>query len=353
MTPRLKLAIVGCGRVVERFHLPALHASRAWTVVGAVDVRPARLHWISGLLPEVPVGESLAALRTGEPIDAVLVATPPESHCALGAEALRGGAHLLMEKPLALQPSEARSLVALAREAGRQVWVGFNRRFRPGYRGLRDRLAALPAGRLRALEFDLHTDPRRWNAVSRATVEPEHRGGLIDDLASHQLDLVPWLVGRPVESVQARYLRREPGATVVEIGLRLAGGLEARCRAGHGELQAEYLIADLGDHLLVASAGGLVPAASGQVGMARRWLAARAAADAVRRRLTRRAAATVATIRQQHDEWAAALRGEPRLAVTAADGQAGARCLALTEAARHSLAVGGAWVSAPSREDAA
>jgi predicted dehydrogenase len=322
-------------------------------VVGAVDIRPDRLRWAAGALPGVPLAESLAALPDVDTIDAVLVATPPESHCALGAEVLRRGAHLLMEKPLALQPGEAASLVALAHDAGRQVWVGFNRRFRAGYRRLRDRLAELPPERFHVLEFDLHTDPRRWNAIARPNVDPEHRGGLIDDLASHQLDLVPWLLQRPAESVRARYLRREPGATVVEIELRMAGGLLARCRAGHGTLQAEYLVADAGDHLLVASAGGLVRANRGQTGLARRWLAARAAADAVRRRLTRQSGATVETIRQQHDEWAAALRGQPTSATTAADGRAGARCLELTEAARHSLAVGGAWVSAPPQEDAA
>jgi predicted dehydrogenase len=347
VTAPLRLAIVGCGRVVERFHLPALRGSQVWRVVGAVDVRPARLRWIAGVLPGIPLAESLAALAGVGPLDAVLIATPPASHCALGSEVLRQGGHLLMEKPLALQPGEAASLVALARDAGRQVWVGFNRRFRDGYRSLRARLAELQPGRLRGLEFDLHTDPRRWNAVTRASVDPEDRGGLIDDLASHQLDLVPWLLRRPVESVCARYLRREAGETVVEIALRLAGGVEARCRAGHGTLQAEYLVADLGDRILTASAGGLMSAAPGQVGVARRWLAARAAADAARRRLTRRAPATVETIRRQHDEWGAALRGERVAAPTAADGSAGARCLALTEAARHSLAVGGAWVSAP------
>jgi predicted dehydrogenase len=352
MTAPLRLAIVGCGRVVERFHQPALRGSPFWTVVGAVDVRPDRLRWVAGVLPGVPLAESLAALPDLEALDAVLIATPPETHCALGAEVLRRGAHLLMEKPLALQPSEAASLVALARERNRQIWVGFNRRFRAGYRSLRRRLAELPPGRLRGLEFDLHTNPLRWNAIARSQVDPEQRGGLIDDLASHQLDLIPWLMQRPVESVRARYLHREPGATVVEIGLRFVGGVEARCRAGHGTRQAEHLVADLGDRVLVASPGGLTGATQGLVGVGLRWLAARAKFDAVQRRAGRRPAATVDTIRQQHDQWAAALRASPTAATIAADGLGGARCLALTEAARHSLAGGGAWVTAPPQEDA-
>ena len=68
-----------------------------------MDIRPARLRWLSSVRPTVPVAESLGALPRSEPLDAVLIATPPESHCALGAEVLRGGTHLLVEKPLALQ----------------------------------------------------------------------------------------------------------------------------------------------------------------------------------------------------------------------------------------------------------
>ncbi len=207
------------------------------------------------------------------------------------------------------------------------------------------RLRELPADRIRSLEFDLYTDPRRWDAIARPTSDPEARGGLIDDLASHQLDLVPWLLRRPVEAVCARYLRREPGTSVVEIGLRLGGGLEARCRAGHGTRQLERVTVDLGDQLLVATPGGLLATSRALAPLAGRRLAASAAADAMRRRLTRRPKATVETIRRQHADWAAAVRGGKPPIGAAADGLAGARCVALTDAARHSLAGGGAWVS--------
>jgi len=310
-----------------------------------VDIRPARLRWLSSVRPTVPVAESLGALPRSEPLDAVLIATPPESHCALGAEALRRGTHLLVEKPLALQQAEAVSLLALADKAGRQVWVGFNRRFRSAYAKLRRLLEELPAGRIRGLEFDLHTDPRRWDAITRPTSDPEDRGGLIDDLASHQLDLVPWLLRRPVEAVCARYLRREVGTSVVEIELRLSGGVEARCRAGHGTRQLERIAVDLGDRLLVAAPGGLLATSRALLPLVGRRLAASAAADALRRRLARRPKATVETIRLQHADWAAAVRGAKAPIGAAADGLAGARCVALTDAARHSLAGGGAWVS--------
>jgi predicted dehydrogenase len=331
--------------VFERFHHPALLGSPDWELVGAVDISPARLRWLSSVRPGLAVAESLAALPDTGRLDAVLIATPPEAHCALGAEVLRRGSHLLVEKPLALHLGEAESLVALAEHLGLQVWVGFNRRFRAGYWELQRRLDELPRGRILGLQFDLHTDPRLWDAITRSTADPETRGGLIDDLACHQLDLVPWLLRRPVDAVRAQYLRREPGVSVVEIGLRLRGGMEARCRAGHGAQQLEQIAVHLGDRLLVAGPGGLVSTSRALAPLAGRRLAVKAAADAIRRRLTRRPKATVDTIQRQHAHWAAGIRGATATIGAAADGAAGARCVALTDAARHSLAGGGAWVS--------
>ena len=324
-----------------------------WELVGAVDIRPARLRWLAGVRPGVPVADSLGTLPEIGPIDAALIATPPDTHCALGAEVLRRGAHLLVEKPLALHPGEATSLLSLAQGAARQVWIGFNRRFRPAYGALRRRLAELSAERIRSVEFDLHTDPRRWDAIARLTSDPEAQGGLIDDLASHQLDLIPWLLQRPVEAVCARYLRREPGATEVEIELRLANGLEARCRAGHGSRQLERIVVDIGDRMLVAESGGMLATSRLLAPLAGRRLAARSRVEAVQRRLAGLPKATVDTIRRQHADWAAAIRGTPPPVGAAADGLAGARCVALTDAARHSLATGGAWVPVPHRVEAA
>ena len=67
----------------ERFHHPALLNSSAWELVGAVDTRPARLHWVASVQPDLPVAESLGALPDSAAFDAVLIATPPESHLSL------------------------------------------------------------------------------------------------------------------------------------------------------------------------------------------------------------------------------------------------------------------------------
>jgi len=344
----LRLAAIGCGRVFERFHLPALRRSPDWILAGAVDPAAERMRWVGRMVPGAALAGSLRELDAGGPFDAVLITTPPDTHCALASEGLRRGAHVLIEKPMALRPSEAAALLALGREGGRQIWVGYNRRFRPAYARLRERLRTTPPERLRGVSYELRTAPARWDALSGSHNLQERGGDLLDDIASHQLDLIPWLVGRPVEAVRARFERRDAEAVVVGIDLRFAGGLEGHCRAGHGPDSAERLEVRLADRTFIATQGAMTAKTWTPTALVDRYLQGRTAAGSVVRRLSGAPGYTMETFDRQLAAWAAALRGAAPPA--AADGRAGARCVELVEACRGSLAVGGEWVAVPLEE---
>lgn len=341
--PRLRLVAVGCGRVFERFYLPALQRSSDWILIGGVDENADRLSWLRRSARGVALVRSLGDLSDALEVDAVLISSPPDTHRALAADALRRGLHALIEKPMVVAPSESASLLALAGQAGRRVLVGFNRRFRPSYGALRERLRRLPLSRISGISgisHELRTDPSRWGAVS-------HGGELLDDLASHQLDLVPWLVDRPVEEVSARVERQDAGAATAAIELRLAGGMLARCRAAHGSVAAEWLELNLEDRIIIANIGGMVSAGRATAGLAHRYLAARATASSVWRRLIGAPAFTAETFVRQLEAWAAVLRGDSD--GICADGAAGGRCVALVEACRQSAAARGAWIAPTSQ----
>ncbi len=343
--PRLRLAALGCGRVFERFHLPALRRSPDWTLAAAIDASTERLGWVGRVAPGAALAGSLAELDPAAELDAVLISTPPDTHCALASEALRRGSHVLIEKPMALRPSEAASLLLLARGGRRQIWIGFNRRFRPAYATLRTRLRALPPDRLRGVVHVLRTSPVQWDALSGYLNLSDRGGGLLDDLACHQLDLVPWIVDRPVEEVRARFERRDTDALVVGLDLRFGGGLEGHCVAEHGPAAAERLEVRLAGRTLIATQGAMVGTAWAPIPLVDRYLSGRTMLGSAVRRLRNVPGYTLDTFARQLAAWAAALRGGE--APGAADGAAGARCVELVEACRQSLAVGGAWVKPP------
>jgi predicted dehydrogenase len=91
--------------------------------------------------------------------DAVLVAAPPPAHGPLALEALEGGLHCLVEKPLAPSIGEARSLVKRADECGQVLMASQNYRFRAAYRTVQNLLRSGELGRVGAVQIDFRQTP--------------------------------------------------------------------------------------------------------------------------------------------------------------------------------------------------
>ncbi|MFL5532774.1 MAG: Gfo/Idh/MocA family oxidoreductase [Gemmatimonadales bacterium] len=344
----LRLVAAGCGRVFERFHLPALQAQARWSLVGVADPRPERLAWIKARVPSVLADGSLASLLTRLHPDAVLISSSPESHCALADEALRSGAHVLLEKPMVLQISEARLLLDLARSGNRQIWVGFNRRFRPAYLELRARLERESGSAIRSARFELRSDPLGWNPVAPHLSQPDRSAALLQDIASHQLDLIPWLLGRNPTRVRARWLQRDAQGTRIQLDLQFEENLIASCLAGHVPGYVERLEINVGGEELLAGPGGILRRGMLPQPLAYRWLEGRSRLRAVAHKLMGHPGDTLSTFRRQLLAWAQAI-GSPavRGSSPAADGLAGARSVALVGVSIRSLAADGAWVDTP------
>lgn len=337
---------MGLGRVFERFHLAALRSGSGWTLAGGVDASPERLRWAATACGRIPMADSLSSLLEELRPDAVLISTTPESHCAVAAEALRGGAHVLIEKPMVLLSAEADRLVDMARSLGRQIRVGFNRRFRPAYTELRNRIAEQPAGSVHEASFVLCSDPLGWHSVSSHLGNQVRGGGLLEDIGSHQLDLVPWVVGRAVVGVRARFLHVGGVHSSASLELRFEDGLVASCLAGHQPRYSERLQVDLNGRRWLAGPGGLVRMGVVPSAVSRRYLVARSAARAVRSKVMRLPGDTLETFRRQFLTWAEEIRapGAGPRSRASADGVDGARNVALVEACRRSLTSDGAWV---------
>lgn len=128
--PAIQLGIVGFGRMVELAHLPALKRTEGIEAAGVHDITPQRLDLAAkrGFQTYAELDGLLSSS-----IDAVLIATPHQSHYQLAASALRAGKHVLMEKPVTLNAAEALDLKKIARECGRTITVFHNRRFDSDY----------------------------------------------------------------------------------------------------------------------------------------------------------------------------------------------------------------------------
>jgi predicted dehydrogenase len=160
-----------------RRHFAALSHCPTADIVGIADHHAESSDW-SG----VGVFGDLQGLLAQRP-EAVIVATPAESHRSVVERCLAVGIHVLVEKPLATTLADAHAMVAAARRAKCQLAVGHVERFSPAVLDIRRAMGATAPTSISTTR------------VGRRPSQVRDVGALLD-LAVHDVDLVRWLTGR-------------------------------------------------------------------------------------------------------------------------------------------------------------
>lgn len=197
----MKLAVLGVGRIGLMHARFAAQCPQVEEVV-LYDVDPARagaaaseLSATAGGPARVTGSSDLGAVLGWA--DGALVATPTPVHEESVLAALGAGVPVLCEKPLATDRATVVRLADAAGRAGVPLVVGFQRRFDPEVRALRDGVAAGRFGTvylLRAVAADHRPPPVEFLAGS---------GGIFLDLLVHDLDALPWVLGERAVRVSA------------------------------------------------------------------------------------------------------------------------------------------------------
>jgi UDP-2-acetamido-3-amino-2,3-dideoxy-glucuronate N-acetyltransferase len=143
----MKVAAVGAGywgvNLIRVFHRLG--------VLGCIcDFDVSRLKDLAAQYPDVPVEPSFEAVLNDASVDAVVIATPAETHFHLVSKALRAGKDVFVEKPMALRADEAEELVDLSRRLGKILMVGHLLEFHPAITRLQQ---LIDEGRLGRIEY--------------------------------------------------------------------------------------------------------------------------------------------------------------------------------------------------------
>ncbi len=131
---KLRLAIVGFGKIATTRHVPAIAATSGVELVAIADPRAKS--------SDVPNFASLEALlRDGPEIDAVTLCTPPQVRTSQARLALEAAKHVMLEKPPGATVSEIAPLLAVAQAAGKTLFATWHSRFAPAVEPARELLA--------------------------------------------------------------------------------------------------------------------------------------------------------------------------------------------------------------------
>jgi myo-inositol 2-dehydrogenase/D-chiro-inositol 1-dehydrogenase len=216
------IAVLGCGRI-GRMHARVLARHPGANLVAVYDVVPQIAAEASHELG-VQAASSVEEVLGNPAIAAVLIATPTHTHVELIIAAARAGKSVLCEKPIDLDMARVLECDAAIRGLGCIVMIGFNRRFDPSFRSLRERVQAGEIGRLEQVIITSR-DPSPPPATYVAT-----SGGLFRDMTIHDFDMARYLAG-DIAEVHAM------GAVLVDPAIGEAGDIDSamvilRSRAG-------------------------------------------------------------------------------------------------------------------------
>jgi predicted dehydrogenase len=256
---QLRLGVAGCGKVFERYYLPALKRCNQWNLVAICEPIKERREWVQKTLNRADVFDQFVTFLKESSLDAVVITTPPETHSAMAVQSLKMGLHVLVEKPMALNITEALLMREASLQKGKQLWVGFNRKFKRPYINVKDKMSHLSPDSIRKIFFQLILDPNTWQSVTPFMGDDSKGGGILDDVASHQVDLLSWLLDLRIKMVKAEYLvQNHLKAECILINLKFENDLVATCFAGHGNTYQEKLIIQTHNKTIVAYPAGVL-----------------------------------------------------------------------------------------------
>lgn len=221
------MGFIGAGNYASRMLIPAFKAAGAQfhTIVTAGGINGV-IHGEKAGFAEAST--DMDALLADTSINTVAIVTRHDTHARFVAQALKAGKHVFVEKPLAID-SDSLDTVREAYDAaqasgaqgGPQVMVGFNRRFSPQVQKMKALLVPVKEPKSFIMTMNAGAIPaNHW------TQDIAVGGGRIIGEACHFIDLMRFLAGSPIVSVQARRMGDSPGMVITEDKASITLGFE-------------------------------------------------------------------------------------------------------------------------------
>ena len=220
MSKKIRAAVIGCGSWAREAHLPALAQHPQADIVALVDPDMQARTEAAQLFNVAQTYSDAKDLYAQQDVDVVVVATPHSAHFGSACDALNAGAHVLIEKPMVLDPEDGQRLMRLAADRGKEIIVGYPLHYNEQALQLR---SAIADGKLGKLEFvsclfaslvrdyyggDTSTYQSEFNFVRAPRNETYSDpvlsgGGQGQTQVTHSAALLFWLTGLQPQSVTA------------------------------------------------------------------------------------------------------------------------------------------------------
>ena len=191
----LNVGLIGAGRIgrIHAGNLANRIPNARLVAVADIDLEAAK-SLTAKLNIETAVSDYAQLLEHGD-LQAVVISSATDTHAQIIMEAAAAGKHIFCEKPLALELNRIDDALDAVEAAGVKLQVGFNRRFDPNYRKVREMAAEGKIGEpqiLRITSRDTEPPPLEFVKVS---------GGIFLDMTIHDFDMARYITGSEIEEI--------------------------------------------------------------------------------------------------------------------------------------------------------
>lgn len=229
----LGVGVVGYGPFGGMGHLHGLAATETdgLALVAAADSAPERLAAARQDFPDLVAHDGSASLADDPSVDVAIIATPPVFHAEIALQLLRAGKHVVIEKPMCLDPADADEIIATAAANDRIVTVHQSRRWDRDWLALRRIVGNGEIGEV----FNVETFVGGFEHPCRAWhSEDSISGGAVYDWGSHHVDWIMQLYGtapqRVLCSTHTRVWHDSSNVDQLSLWMQWADGREATFR---------------------------------------------------------------------------------------------------------------------------
>jgi predicted dehydrogenase len=235
-TVMVRLGIAGFGRLVQEYYVPAIYTLPGIQVVAIADPLAASRSVAARRFPGAQIVSDSEALFEKVQVDALAVASPPSTHLYWWNEAVRRQIPVLMEKPFVVGGEIA--IASNSPTVRPLLMPNFNRRWWPAYRAIRKLCAEGFVGAIKAARFTLRVNVEPWNTVTRHRLSPGE-GGPLYDLGSSEFDLIEYMFGATIESINAHM--EDAAGHEVFLEVTLNNGVRVECDLAYAARNRESI----------------------------------------------------------------------------------------------------------------
>src|SRR6266849_4956280 len=209
----LKVGIVGCGKIADG-HIEEIQKLGCARVVAVCDLEPILAEQLAHRYSVPHWYTEFDRMLSEHRLDVIHVATPPHSHLALAKKSAEAGCHVFVDKPLALNVTDGRSLIECLERAGRKLTINYWYKFEAPSLALRELVEKGELGEPVHIEsycgYDLTGDfGRALLSDSRHWVH-QLSGKLFQNIIDHIVyTIIPFLPEERLDIVARAYRRRQ------------------------------------------------------------------------------------------------------------------------------------------------